>query len=187
MVSGIFLAAGRGRRFGGDKLLHPLSDGTPLGVAALRPLRAALTQVVAVVRDGNGPLAALLSREGARVVACPHADRGLGASLAWGVSHAGEPAGCVIALGDMPFVQTDTVRAVAGAVAAGADIAAPFFQGRRGHPVGFAALYRDQLRELDGDEGARFLLERDASRITRIAVNDPGVLRDVDVLRDLAG
>jgi molybdenum cofactor cytidylyltransferase len=102
------------------------------------------------------------------------------------VSHAGESAGCIIALADMPFVQADTVRAVAGAVAAGADIAAPFFQGRRGHPVGFAALYRDQLRGLDGDEGARFLLERDASRITRVAVNDPGVLQDVDVPRDLA-
>ncbi len=157
-----------------------------MAVAALRALRAAVPRVVAVVRDGENPLAALLSREGARVVCCPHADRGLGASLAWGVSEAGESEGWIIALADMPFVQPQTVFGVRRALEFGAAIAAPLFQGRRGHPVGFAAIYWDQLRALDGDEGARSLLEQNAAKVARVMVDDPGVLRDVDFPQDLA-
>jgi molybdenum cofactor cytidylyltransferase len=61
---GILLAGGSGTRFrasgGGDKLLHPLPDGTPIAVAALRQLVAAVPRVVAVVRPGADSLAAAL-------------------------------------------------------------------------------------------------------------------------------
>ena len=40
-IVGLLLAAGHGRRFGGDKLLQPLADGTPVAVAAARALKAA--------------------------------------------------------------------------------------------------------------------------------------------------
>jgi len=186
VVSGILLAAGRSLRFGGDKLLHPLADGTPMAAAALRALQAAVSDVVAVVRDSDSQLAALLAREGARVVPCPRADRGLGASLAWGVTRAPDGNGWVIALADMPFVRTETIVEVVRALESGAAIAAPFFQSRRGHPVGFAAAFGDELRTLDGDEGARALLQRHAAQLARVEVDDPGVLRDVDTPQDLA-
>ena len=63
-VVGILLAAGRGSRFGGDKLIAPLRTaalgvpaGTPLGVAAARNLVVALPDSVAVVRPGVCPVA----------------------------------------------------------------------------------------------------------------------------------
>ena len=156
-----------------------------MAAAALRALRAAVSDVVAVVRAGDGPLTGLLAREGARVVPCPVAERGLGASLAWGVTHSPGGHGWIIALADMPFVQAQTIVEVVHALEAGAAIAAPFFQGRRGHPVGFAADFGEELRILDGDEGARSLLERHAARLAWVEVNDPGILRDVDIPRDL--
>ncbi|GAB7539203.1 hypothetical protein BGC_54270 [Burkholderia sp. 3C] len=65
-----------------------------------------------------------------------------------------------------------------------ATIAAPWFDGQRGHPVGFAAVHRDALAALDGDAGARALLV--AHEVARVEVDDPGVLRDVDTRDDLA-
>ena len=50
---GILLAAGNSSRFGSHKLLHPLPDGTPLGVASARVMRFVLDRVVAVVRTGD--------------------------------------------------------------------------------------------------------------------------------------
>jgi molybdenum cofactor cytidylyltransferase len=61
----------------------------------------------------------------------------------------------------------------------------PFYQGQRGHPVGFGAEHGEALRGLDGDTGARALLA--ANRVARLDLDDPGILRDVDTPDDLAG
>ena len=182
-IVGILLAAGSATRFGGDKLAVPLPDGTPLGVAALRNLAAAVDAVVAVLRPGDAAMAAALAAEGARVTTCPDAGEGMGASLAWGVRAAPAAAGWVIALADMPWVRVPTIAAVVRAVRAGAPIAAPACRGTRGHPVGFAAAYYPQLSALSGDEGARRLLATDPALL--IATDDEGVLRDVDTREDL--
>jgi len=184
-LTGILLAAGSGSRFGGDKLLATLPDGTPLAVAAARALCAALPAVIAVVRPGDTRLAAALAAEGVRVIECPNAASGMGASLAWGVKHSATADGWVVGLGDMPFVQPQTVAMIAAALAAGAIIAAPVYQGQRGHPVGFTATYRAALAALSADAGARDLLATAGAALTLVEVDDPGVLRDIDTPADL--
>ena len=185
-TTGILLAAGAARRFGGDKLLVPLADGTPVGVASCRALGAALGRVFAVVRPGDDALAARLAESGAHLVHCPRADEGMGASLACGIAATADAGGWVVALADMPWIAHATIRAVAEAIAKGASIAAPYYRGERGHPVGFATGHREALLALCGDEGARALLAHAGPALVRIDVDDPGVLRDVDVPRDLA-
>ncbi|MGH8801590.1 MAG: NTP transferase domain-containing protein, partial [Casimicrobiaceae bacterium] len=74
----------------------------------------------------------------------------------------------------------------AEAIANGAAMAAPVHEGRRGHPVGFARRYRDALRGLTGDEGARGIIGTGLEFLARITVDDPGILRDVDVRDPLA-
>ena len=188
MPVGILLAAGRGTRFGSHKLLHPLPDGTPLGVASARALRAALNRVVAVVRADDAELAAALRAAGCETVVCARAEEGMGASLACGVDATPDAAGWVIALADMPFIEPATMVAVAAALAQGASIAAPVLDGgRRGHPVGFAASWGEALRALSGDRGARELLQRHRSELRLIPSADPGCVADVDSPGDLAG
>ncbi|WP_374261556.1 NTP transferase domain-containing protein [Zoogloea sp.] len=182
---GILLAAGYGRRFGGDKLSHPLVDGLPMAVVAARALRAACPHSVAVVRPEQVDLAGRLAAEGLTVVTCAAAREGMGYSLAAGVTATPEAAGWVVALGDMPFVQPGTLRQVADALTDGAALAAPFHAGRRGHPVGFAARWRDALRQLTGDAGARAILGAHGDLLWRIESDDAGVLRDVDTPEDL--
>ena len=188
-IIGILLAAGRGERFGGGKLVAPLragpNAGAAVGVAACRSLRAAVDEVVAVVRPGDRSVAASLSREGARVVVAPRADDGMGASLAAGVAVAGGADGFIVALADMPWVAPATIRAVAEALRDGASIAAPRHRGTRGHPVGFGAAHRDELAALAGDRGARAILDARAAAVRYVDVDDPGTLRDVDVPADL--
>jgi molybdenum cofactor cytidylyltransferase len=186
-VVGILLAAGKGERFGGDKLLAQLGDGeAPIAVVACRHLGAALRDVIAVVRPGDTLLAQQLSRAGASIVVAEHARDGMGASLAAGVGAAPQTSGYVVALADMPWIEPATIRGVAAAIEAGASIAAPSYRGQRGHPVGFASLHRDALLLLRGDEGAKKLVAQHREALKLIDTNDPGVLRDVDTPRDLA-
>ena len=192
-VVGILLAAGRGSRFGSDKLLAPLvspadgvAAGTALAVAAARNLVAALPDSVAVVRPGNVELLRLLPAAGVRVVECASAAAGMGATLACGVSATADADAWVVALADMPWIEPATIVKVADAVRAGAHIAAPVLRGQRGHPVGFSRRHHAALAALTGDVGARGILEGNAAEIRTLDVDDPGILADVDRPADLA-
>jgi len=189
-VTGILLAAGRGRRFDPaglrNKLLQPLADGEPVVAASARKLLAVVPRVVAVVAPDDGGVGARLAALGCDVVVCPDADSGMAASLTHALRHAlqdAAPGAWLVALGDMPYIAPATLQALAAALAAGASIAAPVLDGRRGNPVGFGAVHLDALLALRGDQGARGLLR--TCPVTEIAVSDPGILRDVDVPDDL--
>jgi molybdenum cofactor cytidylyltransferase len=184
-IVGILLAGGTGSRFGGAKLLHPLADGIAIAAHAARHMLAALPSVIAVVRWGDFPLYDMLEQEGCEVTMSQAAVRGMGASLAHGVAHVRDADGWVVALADMPRISPDTIRAVAAALEEGAVIAAPQYQGQRGHPVGFGARLRDDLTALDGDTGARKMIERHAADVRLIDSADPGVLIDIDRKADL--
>ena len=184
-VTGILLAAGSSRRFGSNKLLAPLADGTPLAVAAARRLIAAVPETLTVLRPGATELAAMLAAQGLRIVECAQAEHGMGHSLAAGVAAAGTADAWLIALADMPEIKDSTLAALVAQLAAGSALVAPFHNGQRGHPVGFAAEYGPELLSLRGDAGARDLLARHALALTRLDVDDPGILIDVDTPGDL--
>ncbi|HUP97803.1 MAG TPA: NTP transferase domain-containing protein, partial [Usitatibacter sp.] len=112
---------------------------------------------------------------------------GMGASLAAGVESAARADGWIVALGDMPSVSPETIRAIRSALEAGAAIAAPHdASGRRGHPVGFSKALGPELLAIDGDVGARAILERHRDAMVRITTGDPGIFVDIDTPQDLA-
>ncbi len=185
-IAGILLAAGTAERFGGDKLLHPMPDGVAIAAHAARNLLAAGLNVTAVVRPGDFPLADMLEQEGCMVTVCQQAARGMGASLAHAVAAERGADGWVIALADMPKILPATIKSVVAALGEGALTAAPQFRNQRGHPVGFGAQLRNELLALDGDQGARAVLERHRDAVKLIECDDPGVLYDIDRKADLA-
>ena len=186
LVTAVLLAAGAGSRFGGEKLLHPLDDGVAIAAHAARNLVAAGLEVIAVVRWGDFPLYNMLEEEGCQVTMFQGAARGMGASLAHGVAQARGADGWVIALADMPRIAPDTIKKVIAALAEGASIVAPVRKGERGHPVGFGAQLRDELLALDGDQGARAVIERHREAVKLIECDDPGIVLDIDRKTDLA-
>ncbi len=189
-IVAILLAAGSATRFGSDKLQHALPHDVPIAVQALRHLKAVCgNDVLVVVRPEAGALPELIRREGCEAVVCGRAAEGMGASLACGVRAAnasGAADAYLVALGDMPFIRASTIEAVRDALAAGAALAVPYFRARRGHPVGIAGRFRAELEALQGDEGARALLQAHASELVKIPVGDPGVIRDIDTPGDPA-
>jgi molybdenum cofactor cytidylyltransferase len=185
-ITAILLAAGAGSRFGGDKLLHPLPDGVAIGAHAARNLIAAGLDVVAVVKQGDFPLADLLEQEGCSVTMFAGAARGMGASLAHGVAQRRSADGWLIALADMPGIKSSTIATIAKALAAGRELVAPAYKGQRGHPVGLGRRFGPQLAALSGDAGARDIIAAHKGELELIECDDPGVLHDIDRREDLA-
>ncbi len=181
----ILLAAGQSKRFGSPKLLHPLNDGTPLGLIAAQKLCEVFANVLVVINPHSPELANMYRALDVRVIVNSNAEQGLGTSLALGIAQSANSQGWLIALADMPFIKTETIHTVAYSLMQGAKIAAPCYQGKRGHPVGFAQLFKNELLQLNQDTGANQLLQRYAEQVHLIATEDSGILQDIDAPADL--
>lgn len=189
------LAAGASRRFGSDKLLCQVElhgKALPLIAHSLNPWLRVFGQVTVVVQPGSADFCRVVEHAltdddaaGIRWLECPDAAQGMAASLACGVAANIAADGWLIGLADMPGMPESAIAQVRRAIEAGAPLAAPFHDGRRGHPVGFSAAYRDELLVLQGESGARSLLERDAALLQRIAIDAPGIFIDIDRPADL--
>lgn len=179
----ILLAAGHARRFGADKLMHPLA-GQPMVCVSAATLRRVLP-TLAVVRPEQQTLIEQLAAQGVPAITPGETNGGMGMSIAAGVAARAGAKGWLIALADMPFIRPETIACVLAALQNGSPIAAPAYQGQRGHPVGFSAAFGDALRALHSDAGARELLQRHAAEITLIACDDAGILADIDTPSDL--
>jgi molybdenum cofactor cytidylyltransferase len=185
----IVLAAGQSTRFGGNqhKLMQPWLGATLLE----NTLRHAVASHLPVVVVTTEPLAAVARQHVAArdVVVVPAMDGasnlplGVGFSIAAGVSASPNAPGWLVLPADMPMIQTRTLQLVARQLSKYPVVFAQY-QGRRGHPVGFAAELYSELIALIGDEGAKRLVSRYPAHA--VVVDDAGVLVDVDTPHDLA-
>lgn len=163
----IVLAAGRGERFAA-------SGGTAHKLQALLAGKPVLQHVLDAVAASGLPH---------HVVHADPSRPGMGDSIAAGVRATAGASGWLVLPGDLPLVQPHTLRAVAQALASHA-VVAPVYRGERGHPVGFAAPCAQQLAALAGEQGAAPVAR--AWGVHLLAVDDAGVVTDVDTVQDLA-
>lgn len=182
-ITGLLLAAGKSSRFGGQKLLQ-LFRGLPLIYHSIASL-SACDRIVAVVRQQDESLQRLLREAGIDCVINREAEQGMGNSIACGVRATDKSHAWCILPADMPCVSESTTRQVVNQLHDGAPLTAPFYQGRRGHPVGFSRAFSEQLSALKGDAGARKILISNADELVRIEIDDPGIFIDIDTPQDL--
>ncbi|TPE62449.1 nucleotidyltransferase family protein [Sandaracinobacter neustonicus] len=180
-VGAIVLAAGQSRRMGSAKLALNV-EGVPMLARTLAAVREAGLPLL-LVTGGHEATVRAVAGDAPFVRAEAYA-QGLAESLKAGLRAApGDWGAALVVLGDMPFVQAETLRALAQALASGAMAVVPVQGGRRGNPAGFARSVWPQLMVLEGGKGARGLL--DALGVVEVAVADAGVHRDLDSPGDL--
>ncbi len=184
-TAAIVPAAGRAARFGGAKLLVDLG-GEPLLAHTLRSLLAAGLDRVVVVAPAAAAFDAVPLVADARVgvAANPDPSRGMFSSIQTGL--AAVDAGTLVILpADMPFVRPETVRAVVEAAGTSGGAVVPIHDGRKGHPIALPGELRAPLLAASATTNLKQALIDLGAVWTRLPVEDPGVLRDVDVPADL--
>jgi molybdenum cofactor cytidylyltransferase len=113
----------------------------------------------------------------------PTPERGQLSSLLVGVGYAEacDADGVMVLPVDIPSVKAATVQSLREAFdLVATPIVRAVHQGRHGHPVIFGRTVFAELRAADLSIGAREVLRRDPARVCEVAVDDAGVLRDVD-------
>jgi len=184
-IHAIVLAAGFGSRFGGGKLMAPWRGGVLLDGALDAAFAAPVAGVHVVVGADRAAAAHALARGAVIVEARDHA-LGLSASLKAGI--AGLPpdaAGALVFLGDMPLTPHAVLAPLVDAILAGAPAAVPVFEDRIGNPAALSSSLFPKVLALEGDRGARALLEGLGEALVRVGAPDAGVLYDVDRPEDL--
>ena len=186
----LVLAAGSSRRMRGANKLTLEIDGVAVIARVVDAALASSAREVIVVTgwEAQAVARALTGRAVRFVHNAAHAS-GIGASIASGVRALSPEAECAwIALGDMPCLEAHHFDALAERLdpTRGSTICVPVHAGRRGHPVLFAACHFPELAALQGDQGARALLEPHAAAVAELVQPDAAVTRDVDTPEQIA-
>lgn len=183
-TAAVVLAAGLGTRFGSATKQLAEVEGRPLVAHAVRvALAAAVDEVLVVVGHDADRVRRALPRDArVRAVTNPDPATGIASSLRCGVDALGDDVGAlVVLLGDQPGVSPQAVRAVVDALP-GHQAARIRYRDRPGHPVAFARGAFGELGRLEGDVGARDLLDR--LDTAEVAFDAPSPT-DVDTPADL--
>ena len=160
----LVLASGRGTRF-------TASGGKGNKLQALLGNRTVLQRTLDAVQASG--LAWYLEDSG---------QPGMGDSIAAAVRATGDAAGWLILPGDLPLIQSDTLRAVATALRQHA-VVVPMYRGQRGHPVGFVPACGPALRALQGGAGGAPVVA--AYGAFELPVDDIGCVTDIDTVAEL--
>jgi len=183
-LAAVVPAAGLSRRMGREKILLPFGRSTILETILEKLEAAQIEERVVVLREDLPEAADRARRMRARVVLNPRPEEEMLLSIRLGL--AAIPAGSEAVFiwpADHPAAAIATVELLGGK-ADPARALLPVYRGRRGHP---ALLGRDLLAavaSIPPHEGLRYLWRARAEAVFEIAVDDPGVVLDLNTPED---
>jgi molybdenum cofactor cytidylyltransferase len=185
-VAAVILAAGFGKRMGGNKMLAHY-DGKPMLLATIEAVKASGVDDVIVVTGDDSEAVRATVGAAARLVHNAAYATGMASSLRIGVEAAGPVDAILVCLGDMPAVKPETFDKLIAAFnpVEHRSIVVPVHQGQFGNPVLWGAEHFHRLTGLQGDKGARALIADLKNEATEVAVDDVGVLKDFDTPESL--
>ena len=185
----IVLAAGASRRMGRPKLELELGGKTLVERSVQNLLDASVDRVRLVVPPGSAlAAAARLPTKSLDVIRNPKCDEGLSSSLRVGLRALPNATRIVlVALADKPLVKPETIRKLLDVFEKGdAKVVYPVYRGEQGHPVLWDATLVDELSRVEGDRGAKAMLDAHRLEALAVAVDDAGVCFDIDTPEDYA-
>ena len=188
-VAILVMAAGRSQRMGRQKLLQPF-EGIPLIQRAVQAACAARAPTVQVVLGSHADeIRPLIDATRATYTLNPDYTHGMASSLCHGLCALPQEVDAVlIMLADMPRINAHHLDQMIGFYeqhAQTAPIVVPVHAGRRGNPVLWPRRLFHEIMQLNGDQGARSLLERHADEVLSLDVDDPAIFLDIDTPHDL--
>lgn len=199
MVTAILLAGGSSSRLGIPKQLL-LYKGKPLiRWSAENLVQSNVDRVIVVLGHEATEIAQVLNGLPVTLVVNIDYLKGQSSSLKAGLStyldrqsrKTDDPSnlqtshqGVMFALGDQPLVKSKTINLLVEQFKQFGGIVVPDYSGQRGNPVIIEDKYLPELDSITGDIGARQLIDKYANDVSRVKVDDQGVILDIDTWND---
>lgn len=195
----LILAAGFGRRYGSDKRLALLTVNHSLLEVTVALYARVFNRIIVVLRSGElelgNKLIAKLGLAPKSIFYSENAHMGMGHSIADSIKEVGMKhwTWVFIALADMPFIKEESLLKLYQNAEKkdkyGQEIKQILLPENRlqqlGHPVGFSRSFYPALELLSGDHGARNIVQNNLQVVTRVELDDPGIIKDIDTQAEL--
>jgi molybdenum cofactor cytidylyltransferase len=178
----IILAAGESKRMGSPKMLLPYKETTILENVVTNVLSSETDNIMVV-------LGAYYDSVKARIINMPVSHcynedykQGMLSSVKCGFRNLPRDIDAVLIFqGDQPMISPEAINSVIkGFRSSDKGIVIPVHNDRRGHPLLVDIKYRDELENLDSNDGLRSLSYLFSEDVLEIRIEDPGILRDID-------
>lgn len=176
------MAAGAASRFGDCKALQPLGDNSLLGSAIARLSQAGIEDI-RIISGAWHEKMLQAPIQGATLHYCQDWQRGLGHSIAFGVEQVDQADGILILLADQVAVTSEDILRLQQAFDGQHSVCA-HYANRKGVPAIFAPRHWPALMALEGDRGARQLLQQHDAIV---AIDMPNAAIDIDTKEQLEG
>jgi CTP:molybdopterin cytidylyltransferase MocA len=172
---------------GAPKQLLRAGENTLLERALNAARRSLASEVVLVLGFAADEILQTISTDGLKVVTHHAYQEGMGSSLHAGIAAVDpEAQAALIMLADQPFVRSSTLdMLMQHHRQGGPQVVIPTYRGFRGNPVLLDRSLFPEIAQIRGDVGCRAIFGQHTENIVKLAVDDPGILLDVDTREDL--
>ena len=181
----VLLAAGSGKRFGGDKLLYRVGGVSMIEHACSLYADIPFHRRILVVRPEDAPVAECGRAFGFEILPNPDHERGIGTSTAAGARALLQdpvlPDAVLYAVSDQPYLERETVgRLMAAWENNPGSICLPVCGGKRGNPVLFPGDLLGELALLNTDIGGKAVIRQHEERVIPVEPVQPMEMKDID-------
>ena len=174
----VLLAAGAGKRFGGNKLTAQV-HGKPMYLWAMENIEEMKTELPTVVVTGTPEIVSAAEAKGMIAIFNGQPELGISFSIRLGIEAVMQEDrkvdGILFMVCDQPWLEKTTLARLISEFDGG--ILALSYGERRGNPVIFSREYLKELSELSGDTGGRQVMARHRENVRFLEVNDERELR----------
>ena len=180
MISAILLAAGESKRMNGENKLAKKIQGIPLINRSVKNIIASTVDELIIVLGYQKEIIEKIidKNEKIKFVFNKEFENGMASSIKVGLNHLSKNSEVFfICLGDMPMVNPDIYNQLIKSRNR-KDIIVPIYKNQQGNPVLFSISMKDKIRTIQGDVGAKKIIEMNKDKISFCETNEIGVTKD---------
>ena len=188
MISAILLAAGESKRMNGRNKLIEKVNGEPLIKHSVRNiLESSIDELIIIVGHHSKIIKNLINKnKKIKFIFNSNYKSGIASSIKLGLKNLSEQTqGFFICLGDMPMINKEIYNKLIMHLKNN-EIVVPTFKNKQGNPILFSNLMKDKVMMVEGDNGAKKILELHKDKIFNVDIKDLKILKDFDTQDDFS-
>ena len=188
MISAILLAAGQSKRMNGENKLIRKIRGVPLIKLSVKNILASsIDELIVVLGYQKEVIEKIIDKnEKVKFVFNKNFESGMASSIKTGLNNLSEKAeSFFICLGDMPMVNKDIFNLLIKSKN-NREIIVPTYKNKQGNPILFSKSMKKKIMTIEGDAGAKKVLELNKDKTLNIETNDQSITKNFNTLNNFS-
>ena len=180
MISAILLTGGQSKRMNGENKLTKKIQGIPLIKLSVKNILASpIDELIIVLGHQKEIVEKLIDKnEKIKFVFNKDFESGMASSIKTGLNNLSEKTEAFfICLGDMPMINQDVYNQLIRS-RNNNEIIVPTYKGQQGNPILFSKSMKSIIISIEGDIGAKKILEQNKDKILKVKIDDINITKD---------